>query len=248
MGKKKKDPVAPPSKAYLVSFGDTMTTLLAFFIVLCSMAKEQTGANLHSGTGSFVRALDSFGMPGQYAGDRSDRSFQMEASSPLYIVNDGEETQPELDAAGPDDEGNRLRVIDREIEQLTRFMTEMERLAQVDSNEEASGESVFDFFNRMNAEPPLLPKPITKAINPIIPLLRRNDYRVTVIVWTTTPSKTAWTRAVNQASQVEKEIAKSAGLNADQRKHLHSVGKPWLFKDEKRPVLSLLVQKLKTRN
>jgi len=246
MAKKQKDPVAPPSKAYLVSFGDTMTTLLAFFIVLCSMAQDQTGANLHSGTGSFVRALDSFGMPGQYAGDRSDRAFQMEASSPLYIVNDGEQTEPQLGAAGPDDEDNRQRVIDREIEQLTRFMTEMERMSQVESKPEASGESVFDFFNRMNPEPPYLPKPVKQAMNQIIPLLRRDDYHVTVIVWATTPSTSAWTRAVGQASDIEKEIANSAGLNKAQQNHIESVGKPWLFKDEKRPVLSLLVQKLQS--
>ena len=51
MARKKKLP-EPPSKAYLISFGDTMTALLAFFIVLNSLAQEQTGAKLHAGTGS----------------------------------------------------------------------------------------------------------------------------------------------------------------------------------------------------
>ena len=55
MAKKQKRVPSGPSNAYLVSFGDTMTALLAFFIVLNSLATEQTGANLYSGTGSFVQ-------------------------------------------------------------------------------------------------------------------------------------------------------------------------------------------------
>ena len=52
MARKQKAPGAGPNMAYLMSFGDTMTTLLAFFIVLNSLAKEQTGAKLYAGTGS----------------------------------------------------------------------------------------------------------------------------------------------------------------------------------------------------
>ena len=72
MSRKQKPPPSKPSKAYLVSFGDTMTALLAFFIVLNSFAKDQTGANMHSGTGSFVNAMSTSGLPGHYPGDRSD--------------------------------------------------------------------------------------------------------------------------------------------------------------------------------
>ncbi|MCA9059275.1 MAG: hypothetical protein KDA85_12285, partial [Planctomycetaceae bacterium] len=40
MGKRCTCPSFGPSQAYLLSFGDTMTALLAFFIVLNSLAKE----------------------------------------------------------------------------------------------------------------------------------------------------------------------------------------------------------------
>ena len=69
MAKKKKLEPSVPSKAYLVSFGDTMTALLAFFIVLNSLAKEQTGANMYSGTGSFVSAFSNSGLPGDLFGE-----------------------------------------------------------------------------------------------------------------------------------------------------------------------------------
>ena len=42
-----------PNNSYLISYGDTMTALLAFFIILVTLAEEQTGANLHAGDGIF---------------------------------------------------------------------------------------------------------------------------------------------------------------------------------------------------
>ena len=84
-GRKKRESSAP-SKAYLVSFGDTMTALLAFFIVLNSLAKEQTGANMHSGTGSFVNAFSSTGLPGHLSGSRSSDVIQQEAQKPIYAI------------------------------------------------------------------------------------------------------------------------------------------------------------------
>ena len=84
MARKPKPPDKPPSKAYLVSFGDTMTTLLAFFIVLNSLADEQTGANLHAGTGSFIQALESGGLGGGTMA-KSRRAFQQGEAAPKFI-------------------------------------------------------------------------------------------------------------------------------------------------------------------
>ncbi|MEZ6064742.1 MAG: flagellar motor protein MotB [Planctomycetaceae bacterium] len=74
MPREKKRPSSGASNAYLISFGDTMTALLAFFIVLNSLAEEQTGAKLHRGTGSFVQALNNMGMPGFFTGEVSPQS------------------------------------------------------------------------------------------------------------------------------------------------------------------------------
>ena len=68
---RKKTPISKPSKAYLISFGDTMTALLAFFIVLNAFAKEQTGANMYAGTGSFMSAKRTIALSGGEPGDRS---------------------------------------------------------------------------------------------------------------------------------------------------------------------------------
>ncbi len=49
---------------WMVSFGDMMTLILTFFILLVSMSKEQQEGLLAKGVGSFIVSTRSFGMPG----------------------------------------------------------------------------------------------------------------------------------------------------------------------------------------
>ena len=73
---RKRKPSSKPSKSYMISFGDTMTAMLAFFIVLNTLAKEQTGADLHTGTGSFIAAVNSMGLPGMMTSSSSKHILQ----------------------------------------------------------------------------------------------------------------------------------------------------------------------------
>lgn len=50
--------------AWMVSFGDMMTLILTFFILLVSMSKEQQEGLVATGVGSFLVALRSYGLPG----------------------------------------------------------------------------------------------------------------------------------------------------------------------------------------
>ena len=50
--------------AWMVSFGDMMTLILTFFILLVSMSEERQNGLVAKGVGSFVLSLRSFGLPG----------------------------------------------------------------------------------------------------------------------------------------------------------------------------------------
>jgi flagellar motor protein MotB len=243
MARKQKQDDPPPSKAYLVSFGDTMTALLAFFIVLLSLAEEQTGANLHAGTGSFVQAINGVGLPGAFTGDTSARAVQQQEVSPLYMAEDLENRPPDANGVGPD-EDNGVPVLDRENEVFQRFLNELERFNQVDAMPETEGEAVFDLFNFLNRDPPHLKQVHQEALLRVLPALRRPNYRIDLIVWANMPSPREWEKAGMRAAAIEQELTQWARLDQQQRGRLRAMGKPWRYADAKRPVLSIVVRKL----
>lgn len=240
---RKKLPPKGPNNAYLLSFGDTMTTLLAFFIVLNSLAEDQTGANLHTGTGSFSRAMNSFGLAGNMPGEHGRLVVKHSAPAPDYVVPDPEGRDPEQAATGPDDNSNQLRVIDRDVDDFERFMSEMSRLSDVQSQAKTKGEAVFDYFNAIGKQAPILTAAYQEAMGDYLPLLHRAGYRIQVIVWATSPSKSAWSRAAKQAHAVGLEMAQMGNLAASQQANLICTARPWIDPDAQRPVLSVVVQR-----
>jgi len=69
-----------PVPAYMMSYGDMMTLLLTFFILLVSMAQEQNAGFVAAGRKSFVRALNSGGLPGVLFSGRRPISLGEKAS------------------------------------------------------------------------------------------------------------------------------------------------------------------------
>ena len=244
MARKKKQPDTGPSNAYLLSFGDTMTTLLAFFIVLNSLAEEQTGANLHRGTGSFIRHMNTAGLPGKFAGDQSMNAIPRQETSPLYIVPEEGETSADKDPTGPDDEDNQVRVIDREQDQFDKFMHQVDRVFPVDEQPRTRGEVAFDLFERLEDSPPYLPSSGVRVLAEALPLLRQGDYRAEVIVWATTPAPSAWKRATRQAEKIVKHLVEVTRLDQRQAQRLTGYGRVWIDRKAKRPVLSIVVRRV----
>jgi hypothetical protein len=232
---------------YLVSFGDTMTALLAFFIVLNSLAEEQTGANLHSGTGSFIRTLNSFGLSGVINSDHSSLAFQMDETSPLYFVPDPEQREPEKNPSGPDEEDDNSRVIDHEREQFQRFLDEIKRLTPPQKEREIEGEVSFDVLGKLPAEGSPLTPDVRAALSNVGAMLRKTDYTLQITVWATTPSQSAWTRSVRQAGQLQTDAIQLLGLNAEQQARVTASGRTWISRDVKRPAVSITLRRLGAR-
>lgn len=226
-----------------MSFGDTMTTLLAFFIVLNAFSEEQTGAKMHSGTGSFVQALNSHGLPGSESSKKTRNAIDRDAPSPLYIAADPKNRPPAINATGPDDNENGIRVIDREQDQFERFMVEMDRLHTSSELPPTTGEAAFDFFEPLLPEPKLLSDEYDEALVDILPMMHQSEYTVRVVVWATTPSPTAWTRATRQSRRIADHLAGVAGLTSQDKYRVRAQGQPWIDSVLRRPVWSIVVQK-----
>jgi chemotaxis protein MotB len=61
--------------AYMVSFGDMMTNLLTFFILLVALSTTQNAGLLARGIGSFIAVVESHGRPGVLSDSRRQEIF-----------------------------------------------------------------------------------------------------------------------------------------------------------------------------
>ncbi len=242
MPKKKPPESSLPSKAYLVSFGDTMTALLAFFIVLNSLAKEQTGANMYSGTGSFVNAFSNSGLPGGLPSDRSSEMIQQLAPMPIYALADNLDKNEEK--VGPDDTTEKEDVADRDHEQFQKFLTNIEDNFGLEKHDQVTDQSVFDSFERFNRETGGLSRHAIKILTESIAKLRDDDVSLEVIVWATIPSKANLEIQLKKSNIVRDEVMKRFWIKQKDLRRIRFRVKPWLFADAKRPILSVVVSHL----
>ena len=244
MAKRERREPSKPNQSYLISFGDTMTALLAFFIVLNALAEEQTGIDLHSGTGSFVEITSNLGVKGIFTDGMSRYATQLKESTPLYNVTSDDNDDATGSGTGPDEDGDTSWVRDREQEEYERFLIELERLHQVKPQPMVDGEVSFDRFERLPAEPPLFDAAMREMMIPLAPQLRSGNYEVELVIWSPTPAPTAWKRSLFQAYQLREEVIKAMRLTPDEARRFSAVAKTWIYSDVKRPILTLTLRKV----
>ncbi len=248
MARKQKPPPEKPSKAYLVSFGDTMTALLAFFIVLNSFAKEQTGANMYSGTGSFMNAVSNIGLPGGALGHRSKLLVNKKAPQPIYAI-ESDAPKDQSKRLGPDEDPDDERVIDRQTENFKRFLNDVSKKFEVNETPPTQTQIVFDSFEQLAKSEPGQPwhpmeKGAVRTASDAIMKLGRSDFKLEIVVWANMPGKVALVKAMKQAAAIQQQIDSIFRLNASQKARLKVTAKPWLFSDAARPKISFVVSRL----
>jgi len=86
--------------AYMVSFGDMMTLILCFFILLVSMGQEQNHGLMARGLGSFVVAVESHGLNGIMPAHEKEHVFnRIRRKFNLPPEEDPERREAHIDAS-----------------------------------------------------------------------------------------------------------------------------------------------------
>ena len=242
MGKRKKLEPSVPSKAYLVSFGDTMTALLAFFIVLNSLAKEQTGAAMYSGTGSFVSSFTNSGMPGALPGKRSRDMLQQEAQKPIYALsenmdkNDGQ--------VGPDNSDSHDRIRDREKNEYQKFLQALEDEYGVKQHAPLTDQIVFDSFERFDKRTGEMSRHALELISEALNRVRTTNSKIEIIAWADMPSPGSMRRHLDKTMAMRREVKAKFWIDEKSESRISFRVKPWLFSDAKRPVVSIVLSSI----
>lgn len=229
--------------SYLLTLADSMTAVLVFFLVFTTLARDQTGANLYAGTGSFVRATDQFGLQGRRLADllTSPRGSR---SEPLYVVDSDLDPRNESETVGPDPADDGARVIDREQESFVRFLQELRRFHGLRAERRISGEATFDVLGRLpETGAPMLPE-IRELLSGLGPVLRNSAYEVELTVWATTPSQSAWLRAAHQSVELRRLAIEELSAHGAAQPRLTAVARTWMAARLERPALSLTVRRL----
>ncbi|MCA9136740.1 MAG: hypothetical protein KDB00_08275 [Planctomycetales bacterium] len=243
MSNRKKLEPSVPSKAYLVSFGDTMTALLAFFIVLNSLAKEQTGANMHSGTGSFVNAFSSGGQPGHLSGERSSDVLQQKTQAPIYALAENLKDKSDKNI-GPDDKNESERVIDREKEQFQKFLNELDEQLDLSTLPKLENQVVFDTFEPSDSKTGKLSLHAVKLISQALTKLREPGVTMEIVLWADMPSASSLKRKLDKSAELRAEVERTFWMKGSVKSRIGYRVKPWLFADAKRPYLSIILGKV----
>ncbi len=241
---RERKPPSKPNMGYLVSFGDTMTALLAFFIVLNSLAHEQTGANMYSGTSSFSAAFKNLASPGPMQSDRSEQVVNRTAPSPLFCVDDpGAKNKSTEGDIGPDHEDSSERIVDRQQDNFKRFLGELDYRFSLEREQPVSSQVVFDSFQTARGPTIELDENSIRLAAQSIPMLRSQEYSLEVIVWANNPGPFAMQEAFGRAESVRAQIMKLFNISNTQKHQIRFSAKPWLFADAQRPTLSFVLAK-----
>ena len=221
---------------WMISYADMATILLAMFIVLSTLGKDQTGISLQQATGSLEKARTSFGLPGLFA--TTSQPIPMRGPTPHYAFTRSEE-EPDAKPAG----GRPERIFDGDEEHLRRFVQEIRRQFPCERQPRPAGQVIVDLYEPLAKQAPYLTDKHNEVLYQMLPLLEQSNYRLQLVVWAGTPAATAWTRATNQATLAAREFAAAAALSEAAAKRLLPCGQPWRYRDVRRPVLSLVLTK-----
>jgi flagellar motor protein MotB len=150
--RRKKNGAAAGLPSWIVSYGDMITTLLCFFIVLSALAKDQTGLKLHAGLESFKKRPLFRGLAGL-----SKKSAQMapfDLPSPDMIPEAIVQQEKDNQLVGAEQENGKARIIDLEEEHFQRFLGKLDRQFELAKTAKVLGQTTIDVYEPRTGQPP----------------------------------------------------------------------------------------------
>ena len=238
--KKKKGSSEPGLPSWIVSYGDLVTTLLCFFIILSALAEDQTGVKLCIGLNSFRNRPLLADISGMH--NRTRKTVPLKAPGPSVIPKSQDGNKNGSGGGDPDEP--EARNLDAELEQFQWYLKEMERNFDLGKLPKVEGQTIVDVHEPLQKDPIRPGVNGQKTLLQMINVLARGDYRVTVIVWATMPSASAWKRATTQSQAITSQAANLLRLSGEARDQLHTQGRIWQHSERRRPVFSVVVAKL----
>jgi len=111
----------PGTPGWLVSFTDMVTLLLAFFVMLQSLAKKQDPELFFIGQGSFKRAIAGLGIPNLFFG--KDCRAELDYQKRKYPTEEEKKKRP------------NTRVLDAEADRIRKLFSELKRIIDTSSSD-----------------------------------------------------------------------------------------------------------------
>lgn len=219
------------AEGWMMSYADMATILLAMFIVLSTLGKDQTGASLNKGLESWRASRQFFGLDGLFP--HSNR------------LHDFGETHPHYSVEQPDTDGPRVdQTLAGEEATLQNLQQEFERRFSLQKAPKLLGRASLDFFDPLNAKAPYLTAKHQPTLAQLTPYLLKPDFHIVLVVWAPMPSATAMKRTLEKATGVAAEIRANLPLSAS--RSLLAVAQTWDSPDHQRPVFSLIISRVET--
>jgi hypothetical protein len=231
--RKKSHGSAVNANGWMISYADMVTILLAMFIVLSTLSKDQTGLSLYYGTGSYRKAVKQFGLPG--VSNNTAKTVQLEAPGPKFAIDDPSDSKKEE---------NDQRVIDGEEEVFQQFLGNAKKDLKVENAGRESGRTSVDFYSRLNSTSPLLSPKQHDMIVPLLLMAQQRGFRVEVVVWAPTPADTACFRSIKTANVLRNELLAELATTKLVEDRIIPVARPWKYRDVRRPIFSIVVSRI----
>ncbi len=202
------EPKKNGAPAYIVSMSALWTILLSFFILMCTMAEEKEAGFIAAGTGSFVRELEAFGLPGLLRGTRN--AFTFGVSRPVYSIRK-EDTEP---ARANEGIGDRrvIKAPDKRLENLSSLGSRKIRLRIPTSVKFKPGSSELDWQAR-------------RELDSILKRIRNTTYNIAVEAYVApdfsfveppTDQRQVWILSARRAPAITKYFHERGGIPDEQ--------------------------------